>query len=59
LAADHRAGTRTPIFWPGDVKFDNPAGTGYPSEDVGARGKDIGDPARRMNPAVRRTRQGT
>lgn len=30
-----------PIFWPDDVKFDNPANTRHPSEDVAAVGEEI------------------
>jgi hypothetical protein len=30
-----------PIFWPDDVKFDNPANTRHPSEDVAAIGAEI------------------
>ena len=32
-----------PIFWPDDVRFDNPQNTRHPSEDVKAIGKAIGD----------------
>ena len=32
-----------PIFWPDDIKFDNPANTRHPSEDFGAVGKYTGD----------------
>ena len=32
-----------PIFWPDDIKFDNPANTRHPSEDYAAVGKYIGD----------------
>jgi len=32
-----------PIFWPDDVKFDNPANTRHPSEDYDAVGRYIGD----------------
>ena len=32
-----------PIFWPDDIKFDNPANTRHPSEDYDAAGKYIGD----------------
>src|SRR3954453_15104691 len=32
-----------PIFWPDDIKFDNPANTRHPSEDFDAIGKAIGD----------------
>ena len=32
-----------PIFWPDDIKFDNPANTRHPSEDFDAVGKYIGD----------------
>jgi hypothetical protein len=32
-----------PIFWPDDVKFDNPANTRHPSEDFAAVGEYIGD----------------
>ena len=32
-----------PIFWPDDVRFDNPQNTRHPSEDVKALGKPIGD----------------
>jgi hypothetical protein len=32
-----------PIFWPDDIKFDNPANTRHPSEDFDAVGKAIGD----------------
>ncbi len=31
-----------PIFWPDDVRFDNPANTRHPSEDFNAVGKYIG-----------------
>lgn len=30
-----------PIFWPDDVKFENPANTRHPSEDVAAEGEHI------------------
>ncbi len=32
-----------PIFWPDDVRFDNPQNTRHPSEDFAALGKPIGD----------------
>jgi len=32
-----------PIFWPDDVRFDNPANTRHPSEDVDAVGREIAD----------------
>jgi hypothetical protein len=32
-----------PIFWPDDIKFENPANTRHPSEDYAAAGKYIGD----------------
>jgi hypothetical protein len=32
-----------PIFWPDDVRFDNPQNTRHPSEDFQALGKPIGD----------------
>ncbi len=32
-----------PIFWPDDVKFDNPANTRHPSEDLEAAGHHIAD----------------
>ncbi len=32
-----------PIFWPDDIKFDNPANTRHPSEDFEGSGKYIGD----------------
>ena len=32
-----------PIFWPDDVKFDDPSNTRHPSEDYAAVGKYIGD----------------
>lgn len=32
-----------PIFWPDDIKFENPANTRHPSEDVDAVGRQIAD----------------
>ena len=32
-----------PIFWPDDVRFDNPQNTRHPSEDFHAEGKPIAD----------------
>lgn len=32
-----------PIFWPDDIKFDNPANTRHPSDDHAAVGKYIGE----------------
>ena len=32
-----------PIFWPDDIKFDNPANTRHPSDDYGDDGRYIGD----------------
>jgi hypothetical protein len=32
-----------PIFWPDDIKFDNPANTRHPAEDRAAVGKQIGE----------------
>jgi hypothetical protein len=32
-----------PIFWPDDIKFDNPANTRHPSDDYAAVGKHIGE----------------
>ena len=32
-----------PIFWPDDIKFDNPANTRHPSEDYDGSGEYIGD----------------
>ncbi|MFZ1997718.1 MAG: DUF4331 family protein, partial [Solirubrobacteraceae bacterium] len=32
-----------PIFWPDDIKFDNPANTRHPSEDSASVGQSIGE----------------
>jgi hypothetical protein len=32
-----------PIFWPDDIRFDNPANTRHPSEDLAAVGDEIGE----------------